>query len=81
MHLVKCCRVLGPPPPQQLLRVIQPVGSEGVLGVSVLRQPWIGAPSPRTCGVLTPQVGGGIICEDGDLGETACATGAFGANR
>lgn len=37
MHLVEGCRVLGPPPLQQLLRVIQPVGSEGILGVGVLR--------------------------------------------
>ena len=48
MHLVKGCRVLGSPPLQQLLRVVQPVGSEGILGIGVLGQPWVGPPGAGT---------------------------------
>ena len=47
MHLVKGCWVLGAPPLQQLLRVVQPVGSEGIFGVGVLRQARVCAASAR----------------------------------
>ena len=83
MHLVKGCRVLGSPPLQQLLRVVQPVGSEGILGIGVLGQPWVGPPGAGTYKVrhlklvvyMSVKVG---VCEKACINDTIeCSTNSW----
>jgi hypothetical protein len=49
MHFVKGCWVLGTPPLQELLGVVQPVSSVGIQGICVQRQPRVCASSAGSC--------------------------------